>query len=207
MSCAFSLSLPHSQSSLSLRLQVRPSSTELEHARRVDQRPLRKNPYWPRNKRRPNFLYWWTFCSIPDSIGRPCFFLWASTDECSGWPHGAPVGPDGLIEFRAAEPGPEPGRLVSALAFGTPLDSERSVRVLKGPLEMLPFPVGGSPVKIQPLEKPLTLIGGAVGPKGTVPSRLAVSSLLRLGNKKGLIKIYQASSPSQSSGELVLGYE
>ena len=103
-----------------------PFDGTLEHARRDDQRPLRKNPDWAWNKSWPNFFYWWTFRSIPDSVGRSCFLLWAGTNECSGWPHGVPVGPDGLIEFRAAERGPEPGRPVCALAFGMPCASEVS---------------------------------------------------------------------------------
>jgi len=110
---------------LSSACKCGPVRRNLEHARRDYQRPLRKNPDWAWNKSWPNFFYWWTFRSIPDSVGRSCFLLWAGTNECSGWPHGVPVGPDGLIEFRA-ERGPEPGRPVCALAFGMPCASEVS---------------------------------------------------------------------------------
>ena len=63
-----------------------PFDGTLEHARRDDQRPLRKNPDWAWNKSWPNFFYWWTFRSIPHSVGRSCFRFRTSPDECSGWP-------------------------------------------------------------------------------------------------------------------------
>ena len=68
-----------------------PFDGTLEHARRDDQRPLRKNPDWAWNKSWPNLFYWRKlfrsrFRSLPNSIGRACLRRGAGQDECSGWP-------------------------------------------------------------------------------------------------------------------------
>ncbi len=63
-----------------------PIRWELEHGRRDYPRPLRKHPYWPRNKPRPNLFYRWIFRLLRDSVGRPRFRLGESPDDGSGWP-------------------------------------------------------------------------------------------------------------------------
>jgi hypothetical protein len=63
-----------------------PVRRKMEHGRRDYERPLRKNPDWYGNKPRPNLFHWWIFRLSPDSIGRACFRLGPSPDDCSGWP-------------------------------------------------------------------------------------------------------------------------
>jgi hypothetical protein len=59
---------------------------KLERGRPDHPRPLRKHPIWPRNKRRPDVLYWWILWRLPGTGGRPGLAFRACPGECSGWP-------------------------------------------------------------------------------------------------------------------------
>jgi len=57
-----------------------PVRRNLAHGRGDDQRPLRKDRDWSRDKRRPNLFDEWKIRFSPHSVGRTCFSVRAGAD-------------------------------------------------------------------------------------------------------------------------------